>query len=124
MADVMEQIEAVSAGADADLAAVKDAAGLEQFRIKFLGAKGAVKGLMKLLGQASKEEKPVLGQKINALQDRLTSAFEGLKSSLGSGGGKDQWVDVTEPGEPSDRRIDGVIWADGILDRLGAGGGG
>jgi phenylalanyl-tRNA synthetase alpha chain len=100
MADVMEQIEAVSAGADADLAAVKDAAGLEQFRIKFLGAKGAVKGLMKLLGQASKEEKPVLGQKINALQDRLTSAFEGLKSSLGSGGGKDQWVDVTEPGEP------------------------
>ena len=34
MADVLEQIESVSRQADADLAAVKNAPELEQFRIK------------------------------------------------------------------------------------------
>ena len=44
--------------ADQELAAVANPAELEQFRIKFLGVKGSIKGLMKLLGQIPKEQKP------------------------------------------------------------------
>jgi phenylalanyl-tRNA synthetase alpha chain len=97
MADALEQIETVSQQADAELAAIKDAAGLEQFRIKFLGVKGSIKGLMTLLGQVPKDQKPALGQKINALKDRVTAEFETRKGALGSGPAADA-EDVTEPG--------------------------
>src|SRR2546423_7111042 len=85
MADVLEQIESVSRQADADLSAVKNAAELEQFRIKYLGSKGQIKGLMKLLGQVPKEQKPAIGQKVNALQDRVSVAFESRKTHLAAG---------------------------------------
>lgn len=97
MADVLEQIDSVSKQADAELATVGDAAQLEQFRIKFLGVKGTIKGLMTLLGQAPKDQKPLIGQKINALKDRVTAAFEARKSSLSASVGQEA-VDVTEPG--------------------------
>jgi phenylalanyl-tRNA synthetase alpha chain len=98
MADVSEQIDAVSREADTELAGVANLAQLEQFRIKFLGAKGSIKGMMKLLGQIPKEEKPAVGQKINALQDRVTAAFDEKKSSLSAGSDSAEGVDVTEPG--------------------------
>ena len=53
MAEVLEQIEGMVATAQAELAAVKSADQLEQFRIKWLGAKGIVKSSMKLLGTSA-----------------------------------------------------------------------
>jgi phenylalanyl-tRNA synthetase alpha chain len=98
MATVVEQIEAVATEADQELAGIKNPAQLEQFRIKFLSAKGKIKALMPLLGQASKEEKPALGQKINAVKERIASAFDEKQTQLASGDtGKDA-ADVTEPG--------------------------
>ncbi len=82
MADVSDQIDGLAAQADAELSAVANSAQLEQFRIKFLGGKGAIKGLMKLLGQLPKDQKPAFGQKINALQDRVQSAFEARTAQL------------------------------------------
>lgn len=101
MAEVMDQIEELSKQAAAELHSVKSADELEQFRIRFLGSKGKLKDAMNLLGQASKEQKPLIGQRINALKSQITGAFEGKKGELaysagegmGSGG-----EDVTEPG--------------------------
>jgi phenylalanyl-tRNA synthetase alpha chain len=98
MAEAIDQIEAVSKAANEELAAVTSLTQLEQFRIKFLSAKGVIKGLMKLLGQMPKEQKPIFGQQVNALNDRVTTAYETRKLSLSStDAGKDA-VDVTEPG--------------------------
>ena len=99
MADVLEQIESVSRQADADLSAVKNAAELEQFRIKYLGGKGEIKALMKLLGQAPKDQVPVIGQKVNALKERVTTALESHKSQLAAGLPAGLSEDVTEPGK-------------------------
>ncbi len=98
MADVSDQIDALAAQADAELSAVANSPQLEQFRIKFLGGKGAIKGLMKLLGQLPKDQKPAFGQKINALQDRVQAAFEARSVQLSAGGASDVTVDITEPG--------------------------
>jgi phenylalanyl-tRNA synthetase alpha chain len=98
MGDVLEQIETISREADAELAGVANPAQLEQFRIKFLGAKGSIKGLMKLLGQIPKEEKPAVGQKINALQDRVNAEYEAKKGTLTVGDLGAVGMDVTEPG--------------------------
>jgi phenylalanyl-tRNA synthetase alpha chain len=78
---------------------VKNAAELEQFRIKYLGSNGQIKGLMKLLGQVPKEQKPAIGQRVNAVKDQLTGSFEEKKSSLGGAKASTGILDdVTEPG--------------------------
>lgn len=98
MADAQEQIDAVSRRADDELAGVKNAADLEQFRIKYLGSKGEMKNLMTLLGQVPREQKPAFGQKVNAIKNRVTEAFEAKKSELSSGASDAMTEDVTEPG--------------------------
>ena len=98
MADVFEQIDRVNQQARAELAAVNSAAELEQFRIKYLGSNGQLKDLMKLLGQAPKEQKPAVGQRVNAVKTDLTAAFEERKSNLGGAVASGILEDVTEPG--------------------------
>ena len=79
------------------------AADLERFRIKYLGSKGAIKGLTRLLREVPPDQKPVFGQRANALRQQVQSAFEARKSELGDRGqarASVPIVDVTEPGAP------------------------
>lgn len=99
MADSLSQIDEVRKQAEADLAAVKDAAGLEQFRIKYLGSNGQIKGLMRLIGEAPKDQKKAVGQKLNELKSGIEEKFAAVKArqSADPSGDRD-YVDVTEPG--------------------------
>jgi phenylalanyl-tRNA synthetase alpha chain len=100
MSDVLAQIDEVARQATLELADVADSTQLEQFRIKFLGAKGAVKGLMQLLSQVPREEKPAVGQRVNALKGQVTGAWEARKAELASStASKGPRLDVTEPGQ-------------------------
>jgi phenylalanyl-tRNA synthetase alpha chain len=99
MADVLEQIEEVRTRAMSDLAAVKSAAELEQFRIKYLGGKGEVKNLTDLIAQTPKEQKRDVGQKANAAKNEVTSAFDARKEHLAAGAPAGISEDVTEPGK-------------------------
>src|SRR5438128_659310 len=98
--EVLEQIDAVAAEAATELSAVKDSAQLETFRIKFLGSNGKVKGLMKLLGQVPKDQKPAIGQRANAVNQKIQADFESKKTELsaaGAGATSRDALDVTEP---------------------------
>jgi phenylalanyl-tRNA synthetase alpha chain len=99
MPDVLAEIDQLLAQAQCDLAAVKDAAALEQFRIKYLGSNGLVKRQMEVLKTAPKDQKAKLGQRINALKNQLTEAFDAKKGDLEKqvAAGRDA-IDVTEPG--------------------------
>ncbi len=99
MADVLAQIDELSRQADAELQTVASAAELEQFRIKFLGAKGKLKDAMSLLGQVPKDQKPAIGQRVNTLKNQVTAAFEARKSALGAASSSAVLTDVTEPGK-------------------------
>jgi phenylalanyl-tRNA synthetase alpha chain len=98
VADVIPQIEDVAKEAEAELSAVSNGDGLEQFRIKYLGTKGKLKDLMQLLGQVPREQKPIVGQRVNTLKNELTAKFDEKKSSLGAAVGQGPVEDVTEPG--------------------------
>jgi phenylalanyl-tRNA synthetase alpha chain len=99
MADAVAQIEELVREADAELALVKDGAALEQFRIKYLGSNGRVKGLMKLMGGIPKEEKPAFGQKANGAKSHIEGSFEARRQAIASNASEDKdYVDVTEPG--------------------------
>jgi phenylalanyl-tRNA synthetase alpha chain len=98
MSDVSAQIDELETAARAALGGVNDAVQLEQYRIKFLGAKGLLKGAMKLLGAAPREQKPALGQRLNAMAAQINAAFEARKASLGAVELPKDAIDVTEPG--------------------------
>src|SRR4051794_21836765 len=100
MADAVAQIEELVREADAELSQVKDAAALEQFRIKYLGSNGKVKGLMKLMGGIPKEEKPAFGQKANGAKSHIETSFETKRQGIASNASEEKdYVDVTEPGK-------------------------
>lgn len=99
MADAIAQIEQTQQDAARQLAAVTNPDQLEQFRIRFLGANGQIKALMKLLGSVPKEQKPALGQRVNALKDEVTGAFESRKAQLSTSAAADPTIDITEPGK-------------------------
>ena len=96
-----EKIDQLEAEAKADLIAATSDADLECFRIKYLGPKGAVKRLMKLLKTVPDEQKPAMGQRANKLRAQLQQAM--TDHSAAKVGGKRRieaqpLVDVTEPG--------------------------
>ena len=101
MADALAQIEQTQREAEAELAAVRDAPSLEQWRIKYLGTKGRVKGLMELIGQVPPDQKRVVGQRVNAVKTSLAAAFESADQRIAQTTAADRdAVDVTEPGRP------------------------
>jgi phenylalanyl-tRNA synthetase alpha chain len=99
MADALAEIEAVVREGEAELASVTTADALEQWRIKYLGTKGRMKGLMGLIGQVPPDQKKAVGQGANAGQTRLKSAFDAKQQAVAGGADGDKdGVDVTEPG--------------------------
>ena len=75
MSEPLEQIDQVEQQAMSELAAVTDARTLEQFRIKFLGSSGLVKNLTKLIGEAAKDQKRIVGQRVNETKSRTEAGF-------------------------------------------------
>jgi phenylalanyl-tRNA synthetase alpha chain len=84
----------------AQLASATDAASLEAWRVKYLGAKGALKAAMPMLKDVPKSEKPAVGARLNEVKNALETAFEARKLALGadSAGERGPVIDVTEPG--------------------------
>jgi phenylalanyl-tRNA synthetase alpha chain len=122
---MLEQIDKLQQQADTLLEQVTDAEGLEQFRIRFLGSKGELKGLMGLIGQVPKDDKKAFGQGANALKAKLQAAYEQRKTDLEAGGhtasAKRPRLDLTQPGIPARRGRKHVITQtiDQLLDVFG-----
>lgn len=85
-----------------DLSQVKTRQDIESVRVKFLGKKGLVQGLMDLLKSASPESRPELGKKINELKVKVTEAIERRVSEVSQEELdtrlKEEKLDVTLPG--------------------------
>jgi phenylalanyl-tRNA synthetase alpha chain len=101
MADELKQIDDLVVAALGEVADVSDSDALEKFRIKYLGTKGAVKDLMALLGKVPRDQKPMVGQRVNAAKEQITLAFEARREGLSARQTlAGDAVDVTEPGWP------------------------
>ena len=78
---------------------------LESLRVKYLGKKGELTGILRQMGKLSAEERPVMGQLANQLRGDIEAAIEQRKAELGSKlmelKLESETVDVTLPGEIS-----------------------
>jgi phenylalanyl-tRNA synthetase alpha chain len=71
---------------------------LETWRISYLGSKGRLRGVMPLLKEVSKEEKPAVGKRLNEVKTALEGAFDSRKAELAGGTASRPPLDITQPG--------------------------
>ena len=79
-----------------------DERALDDVRVRFLGKKGALTGLLKSLGQLDPQERPAAGAKINAAKEQVPGWIDSRKTALQSEQLSQELaaeqVDVTLPG--------------------------
>lgn len=100
---MLNRLAELEQDAKQDLQAADSPEALESFRTAYLGSKGRLKAAMAWLKEASREEKPQLGQGLNRLKNELNDAFQQKQQMLGADNRKASSgprIDVTEPGLP------------------------
>jgi phenylalanyl-tRNA synthetase alpha chain len=76
---------------------------LEEIRVKFLGKKGEVTGLLKTIGSLPKDERPVFGASVNSLREELEASLADRREELERIALEEEMaqdaIDVTLPGQ-------------------------
>lgn len=100
-----QSMENLKSQFDTELAATSltDPSAVDALRVKYLGKKGLVTDLLKLMGGLPAEERPAYGKQVNELKAAVDSAIENalaqareadLERKLNSG-----WTDISLPGD-------------------------
>ena len=83
----------------------EDVDSLESLRVRYLGNKGELTGILRQMGKLSAEERPRMGQLANQLRAELETALEqrraALKEALLEARLREEALDVTLPGTPA-----------------------
>ena len=77
-----EQLELIQQNALSALDAAQTPADLEEIRVKFLGKKGELTAVLKMMGKLSAEERPVMGQLANTVRATIESRLETRKAAI------------------------------------------
>ncbi len=79
---------------------------LEELRVRFLGKKGELTAVLKLMGKLSPEERPVMGQIANSVRSEIESTLEARKTAINASvleaKLKEEAIDVTIPGKSAE----------------------
>ncbi|MCD6290468.1 MAG: phenylalanine--tRNA ligase subunit alpha [Anaerolineae bacterium] len=102
--EMLEQLRSLEEEALAALAAVNDPEALKEWRVRYLGRRGALTTLMRGLGKLPPEERPQVGQAANRVKRALEEAFAEREAAIKAAELEAQLaaeaVDVTLPGRP------------------------
>ena len=80
-----------------EIQSANDANSLEALRVKYLGRKGSVTGLFKLMGKVSADERPAFGKLLNELRDEVETALKEKTEQIDSTP-KTASIDLSLPG--------------------------
>jgi len=99
---MLEQFEKIGQDALAELKDVKNAASIENFRLKYLSRKGLVTQMLSQVGQFPPDQRPAAGQIANQVKKKVIAEFEQVKNSVAQAqaGKTAELIDVTLPGVP------------------------
>src|SRR5512143_1998564 len=96
-----EALESIRAAARAALAEAGDEGAVEALRIRFLGRKGELTTVVRLMRDVAPGERPAMGALLNAVKDeieaRLDEALAAARARARSQAASER-IDVTEPG--------------------------
>jgi phenylalanine--tRNA ligase, alpha subunit len=99
-----EKLKALREQALQELATLDTPKALEEFRVRVMGKKGSLTGLLRGMGSLPAEERPRVGQMVNELRGELETALSereaALQSALKEKRLAEEKLDVTMPGRP------------------------
>ena len=97
-----EQLATIRAAALEAFTSAKDSAELDALRVQYLGKKGELTGVLKMMGKLSAEERPAMGQLANQVRADREAARDEASAKLAEAALeaqlKAETVDVTIPG--------------------------
>ncbi|NWF38076.1 phenylalanine--tRNA ligase subunit alpha [Mariprofundus sp. NF] len=99
------QLESLQSEALESFALAASLSELQQLRVNYLGKKGALTEVLKGVGKLPPQERPVIGQHVNATKTALAAALDGCEASLAVKAKAErieaERIDVTLPGRSS-----------------------
>ena len=97
-----QQLEQIKQEALSALDAAQSPAALEELRVKYLGKKGELTAVLKMMGKLSAEERPVMGALANAVRADIEAKLEERKAAANAAALEaklaSEAIDVTIPG--------------------------
>jgi phenylalanyl-tRNA synthetase alpha chain len=115
-----EQLEKIQNEALVEINGASDSKALDEIRVKYLGKKGLLTGILRGMGGLSAEERPVIGKVANDVREAIESALDAAAGSI-----KDkeknirlsqEVIDVTMPGTAN--KIGGLHPITKVLDEI------
>jgi phenylalanyl-tRNA synthetase alpha chain len=115
-----EQLEKIKNEALVEINGASDSKALDEIRVKYLGKKGLLTGILRGMGGLSAEERPVIGKVANDVREAIESALDAAAGSI-----KDkeknirlsqEVIDVTMPGTAN--KIGGLHPITKVLDEI------
>ncbi len=93
-----DRIHALRRDAEAEIAAARTEAVLEEFRIRYLARKGLIGALFEQLGALPAAERPAAGRLLNELRAAVQDLHDGARARLAGGTTAERHIDLTLPG--------------------------
>lgn len=78
------ELQSLEKEARQQLEALSDSAGLEEFRIRYLGRKGQFSTILRQLGTAATDDRPRLGQLANTVKEQIEALFAERQAAINS----------------------------------------
>ena len=101
---VVDTLSDIKRRVEEELQALDGSAALENLRVRVLGKKGELTALLKGMGKLSPEERPVVGQQVNALRQEIEAALAAKEAELQEKEKQarleKEALDVSIPGKP------------------------
>lgn len=103
IAELKAQVSESLAAGVGELKAASDLKELDNARVKYMGKKGLITGVMKSVGRLEKEDRPKLGAVVNKAKDEFNELLAEIKAEMtqqaeDSRFDDDEIIDVTLPG--------------------------
>ena len=103
---MQEKINEIYQNALTAISGANDLKSLDEIRVAYLGKSGLVTGLLKGMRDLPQEERPKVGQMVNELREKITSAMgekeSELKNAEMNNALASERVDITMPGKKED----------------------